>query len=121
MEISDSCARIWQLLPHIGRFGNSNCSISCKMYIICNTVCLVKQQSVQVKEMICITVWRKFCNSGKAFFSKDQCVSTDICMISKLNVNIDPWIFGVLKLQTHPVLHEYIELFLTYVLQHNTD
>lgn len=63
-------------------------------------------------------------------FSKHQHASTDICMISKLNVKqcsesaaflrifTDPWTFGVLKLQTHPVRHKYIKLFLAYVLQH---
>jgi len=35
-----------------------------------------------------------------------------------LRVFIHPWTFGVLKLQTHPVLCEHIELFHAYVLQH---
>lgn len=104
------------------------------MSIIYSIVCVVKQQRVQVKgndshnssEKI-LQWWQVLIQTS---FSKHQRVTTEICMISKLNMKqrsesaaflricIDPWTFGPLKLQIHPVLHKYIKLFLAYVLQH---
>lgn len=104
------------------------------MYIIYSIVCLVKQQRVQLKGTDSHNDLEKILHQWQVLiqttFSKHQCLSTHISMILKMNMKqcsesvvflrifIHPWTFGVLKLQTHPVQPEYIELFLAYILQH---